>query len=32
MEVGKTHGYTGCERKKDKSEVNEDGDNDGKEE
>ena len=31
-EVGKTQGYTGCERKKDMSEIEEDGDGVGKEE
>ena len=32
MEVGKTHGYTGCECKKDVSEVGEDGEGNRKEE
>ena len=31
-EVGKTQGYTGCEFKKEVSEVDENGNNDGKEE
>ena len=31
-EVGKTQGYTGCKRKKDVSEIDEDGDDIGKEE
>ena len=31
MGVGKTQGYTGYERKKDESEVSEDGDGDGEE-
>ena len=32
MEVGKTQGYTGCKRKKDVSEIEEDRDGAGKEE
>ena len=31
-EVGKTQGYTGCERKNDSSEIGEDGEDDGEEE
>ena len=31
-DVGKTHGYTGCDCKKQESKVGEDGDDDGKEE
>ena len=31
-DVGKTHGYAGCERKKEESKVGEDGDDDGEEE
>ena len=32
MEVGKTQGYTGCKCKKDVLEIEEDGDDAGKEE
>ena len=32
MEVGKTQGYTGCELKKEVSEIDKDGDGDGKKE